>query len=211
MADIIAFINLKGGTTKTTSSVFTAHVEHELGRRVLFVDADPQGSALSWNEDAPTPFPFTVIGLATKQLHNELQDFIAGFDVVVVDTPPLEQKSGIVISALRVATLAIVPVAPTPIEYKRLAAVVETVNDAADLRADGKPVPLAVLLTRTVANAASTSIYRDRITGDGLTVLRPNVGRLEQFSQADGDNISNAAATAYGDAVRELQERGLIK
>ncbi|GJF03602.1 ParA family protein [Pseudonocardia sp. D17] len=209
--DIVAFINFKGGTTKTTSAVFTAHVLHELGRRVLYVDSDPQGSALSWNEDAPQPFPFTVIGLPTKALHNELRDFAAGYDAVVIDTPPLEQKSGVVVSALRVATLAVVPVAPTPIEYKRLALAVETVNDVADLRADGQPPPLAVLLTRTIPNAISTSTYRDQITNDGLLVIGSTVGRLEIFSQADGDNITNATATAYGDAVAELQHRGLIK
>lgn len=211
MPDIIAFINLKGGTTKTTSSVFAAHVLHEQGKRVLFVDGDPQGSALSWNEDAPDGFPFTVIGLPTNKLHNELQDFASGYDAVVIDTPPLEQKSGIVVAALRIATLVIVPTAPTPTEYKRVARVAEVVDDAAGLRLDGDPVPFAVLLTRTVANAASTAIWRDRLTEDGRFVLRANVGRLEQFSQADGDNITNASATAYGDAVSELQERGYIK
>ncbi len=211
MPDILAFINLKGGTTKTTSSVFTAHVLHEQGRRVLFVDGDPQASALSWNEDAPDGFPFTVIGLPTNKLHNELQDFAAGYDAVVIDTPPLEQKSGIVVAALRIATVAIVPTAPTPTEYKRVARVAEVIDDAAGLRLDGNPVPFAVLLTRTVANAASTAIWRDRLTEDGRLVLRANVGRLEQFSQADGDNITNASATAYGDAVSELQERGYIK
>lgn len=211
MADILAFINLKGGTTKTTSAVFAAHVLHEQGRRVLLVDADPQASALSWNEDSPEPFPFTVVGLPTNQLHNTLQDFIPGYDVVVIDTPPLEQKSGIVVSALRIASVAVSPVAPTPIEYKRVPAVVETIHDVAGLRPDGQPVPYVVLLTRTVANAVSTTTYRDQLTADGLTVLRPNVGRLELFSQAESENITNASATAYGDAVKELQERGLIK
>ncbi len=206
--EIIAVVNLKGGTGKTTSSVFLAHALHEQGRRVLLVDADPQGSALSWNEDAPEPFPFGVVGLPTKELHRQLQDYI-GQDVnaVVIDTPPLEQKSGIVLSALRVATLVVVPMAPTPIEYKRLGAVAETIRDAADFRADGQAVPMAVLLTRTVPNASSTEVWREQIAADGLWCLRAEVRRLELFAQADGDNIKEAGATAYGEALTELLQR----
>lgn len=208
---IIAVINLKGGTGKTTSAVFLAHALHEQGRKVLLVDADPQGSALSWNEDAPEKFPFGVIGLATKDMHGQLRDHV-GQDVnaVVIDTPPLEQKSGIVVSALRIATLAVVPVAPTPIEYKRLSQVAEVVRDAAELRADGLPVPMAVLLTRTIPNASSTEAYREQIRADGLWCLRTEVRRLELFSQADGDNVVNASATAYGDAISEMLEKEAV-
>lgn len=210
MTQVIAFINLKGGTTKTTSAVFTAHALHEQGRRVLLADADPQGSALSWNEDAPEPFPFTTVGLPTKELHSQLRDFMAGYDVVVLDTPPLEQRSGIVVSALRVATLAVVPMAPTPMEYKRLVRVRETVADAADFRPDGTPVPLVVLFTRTVANASSTEVWRHQVTEDGADVLTATIGRRERYAQADGDNITGAASTEYGDAVNELIGKGLI-
>jgi chromosome partitioning protein len=208
---IIAVINLKGGTGKTTSAVFLAHALHEQGRKVLLVDADPQASAQSWNEDAPEPFPFGVIGLPTKDLAGQLQDYV-GQDVnaIVIDTPPLEQKSGIVVSALKIATLAVVPVAPTPIEYKRLGQVAEVAADVAGLRPDGKPVPMAVLLTRTVPNASSTEAYRQQIRDDGLWCLRTEVRRLELFAQADGDNVDGASATAYGDAIAEMFEREVV-
>lgn len=208
---VIAVINLKGGTSKTTSAVFLAHALHEQGRKVLLVDADPQGSALSWNEDAPQPFPFGVVGLPTKELHRQLRDFV-GQDVnaVVIDTPPLEQKSGIVTSALRVATLALVPVAPTSIEYTRLGQVHEIVQDAAEFRVDGEPVPLAVLLTRTVPNATSTDAYRQQIRADGLWCLCTEVRRLEYFGQAYGENVKDAHNTAYGDAIKEMLEKEVV-
>ena len=44
----IAFVLQKGGTGKTSVSVTTAHQAATAGRRVLLVDADPQGSASSW-------------------------------------------------------------------------------------------------------------------------------------------------------------------
>lgn len=208
---IIAVVNLKGGTGKTTTSVFLAHALHELGRRVCLVDADPQGSALGWNDDALDPLPFEVRGLATTRLHQQLQDHLsADVDAVVIDTPPLEEKAGIVASALRVATLVIVPLAPTPIEYKRLADVVQAVEDSGSYRASGEAPPLAVLLSRTHPTASSTEVYRKQATADDLWVLKPHVVKLEAFAQAYGDNITGALNTAYGDAVRELIETGVI-
>lgn len=199
----LAVVNLKGGTGKTTSSAYTAHVLHEVGHRVLVVDSDPQGSALTWHESAEWPFP--VVGLPSGKLHREIAGVTGDrFDAVVVDTPPSEHHSGIVVSALRAATHVIVPMAPTPAEYERLRALRSLIDDAAELRPDGRPPIVAVLLVRTVAGAASTGAYRELLTEDGWTVLRPTVGRLERYAQAFGGPIERALATGYGDAVAEL-------
>lgn len=44
MARVIAFVNQKGGVTKTTSVANTGAALAELGRRVLVIDADPQAN-----------------------------------------------------------------------------------------------------------------------------------------------------------------------
>ena len=205
---VLAVVNLKGGSTKTTTAAFLAHVLYEQGQRVILVDADPQGSALAW-ADAAGGWPLPVVGMATKGLHRDLRGVVGpDRDVVVIDTPPLEDHSGIVMSALRVATDVLVPLAPTPIEVDRMSAVREAITAAADLRPGGEPPRVAVLLTRTVPNAVSTPTWRQALSFAGDRVLKTQVGRLERFSQAYGDPIERASATAYGDVVAELWNEG---
>lgn len=199
----LAVVNLKGGSGKTTTAAFVAHALHERGLRVLAVDADPQGSLLSWQETAGWPFP--CVALPSAELHRDVPG-VAGdwFDVVVVDTPPTEHGRPIALSAVRAATHVLVPVAPTPVEYQRLAALATLFEDATDLRPDGQPPAVGVLLVRTVAGAASTAVYRQVMTRDGWPVLRGHVARLERFAMAFGEPIELATHTGYGDAVAEL-------
>lgn len=192
----VAVVNLKGGTGKTTLSAFLAHALAEDGHRVLGVDTDPQGSLLRWAELAEWALP--VAALPVKTVHRQLGG-IADHEIVVIDTPPLEDQHGIVMSVLRIADLVLIPCGPTPLEYERLSSVSHALADAADLRPDGCAPEVAVVLTRTVAGAASTAVYREAITEAGFTVLPGEVRRLERYAQAYGDQITNAQASAYGD------------
>jgi len=199
----IVVANLKGGSTKTTSAAFVLHALQEASMKTIGVDADGENeSLLRWSEAGERTIP--VIGLSVNDLHRKLPGIVGErYNAVVIDTPPMKERLGVVASAIRLATHVLVPMAPTAIEYGRLPAIREVVDDTAALRT-GPPPELAVVFTRTVPNAASTEVYRQVIRDDGVRVLAPTVGRLERYAQAYGLPIANAAATAYGDIVAEL-------
>lgn len=202
---VLAIANLKGGSSKTTTAAFLAHALAEAELSVLVVDADPQGSIQRWSQDAEWKIP--VIGLPVRTIHAQGPGIWGKYDVVIIDTPPLEEKASIVNSALRSADVVLVPTAPTPIEVERLAAVKETLEEIGPLRPSGEPPAAFVLLTRTIPNAASTGVWREDLTKAGWTVLKTHVGRLESLSQAYGDPIVDASfKTAYGPVADELLE-----
>lgn len=199
---VITVVNLKGGSTKTTTAAHLLHVLAESGLMVLGVDADPENeSLLRWSELASWSLP--VIGLPVRDLHRKLAAVTRGVDAVVIDTPPMESAKGIVASALRAASHVVVPMSPTPMDFDRLSAVLDVIADTSSLQET--PAVTAVLLTRVVTGAVSGDVYAE-LAADQVPVLRPRVARLERFSQSFGQPITDALNTAYGDAIGQLLE-----
>jgi chromosome partitioning protein len=116
----VAFANLKPGTTKTTSAVMLAAEFHRRDLSVLLVDNDPAGSALRW-ADLANGFPWQVIGMPTRQISRELPALTKRMDpdVVIIDTPQMEDHADKARAALTVTDHWIVPVAPAGIEVDR--------------------------------------------------------------------------------------------
>jgi AAA domain len=61
MAHVIAFLNPKGGTGKTTLSINLARALQQSGYRVLIVDSDPQGMARDWSQASQSGTPSGLV------------------------------------------------------------------------------------------------------------------------------------------------------
>lgn len=187
----IAFVNAKPGTGKTTSAVWLAHAFHEAGYPVLLADADPAESAVEWADQAGA-FPFRHLALPSKSLDKRIREYVNADDVVIVDSPQLEDSPGIARAVLRYADEVVVPCAPTTIEISRT---VPVLGDIAAVNAErGIPARCCVLLNRTVAHANSTSAAREALSAAGFAVLGMTVPRLEIYAQSFGAPVESAGA-----------------
>jgi chromosome partitioning protein len=209
----LALANLKPGTGKTTSAVWLAHVFAQAGNSVLLVDADPSGSALEWSDLAAmdpriTPqeaFPFRIVALPSRELHRRLPEIARDDDVVIIDTPQLEDHAGIARSALRYADEIVIPCAPTPIEINRTTPIRAEIADVQEMRVT--PVRSAVLLNRSVARAHSTADARQALEGLGFEVLATAVPRLEVYAQSFGLPVKDAGLDVWRQVARDLIAR----
>src|SRR5271169_1701243 len=206
----LALANLKPGTGKTTSAVWLAHAFAQSGNSVLLVDADPSGSALEWSDLAAldprvTPqeaFPFRLVALPSRELHRRLPGIARDDDVVIIDTPQIEDHAAIARSALRYADEIVIPCAPNPIEINRTTPVRQEI---AEVRAFcGKPGRSAVLLNRCIARAHSTSDAREALEGLGYDVLATAVPRLEVYAQSFGMPVKQARCHVWRQVARDL-------
>lgn len=198
---VIAVANLKGGSSKTTTSAYLAHAFTERGLSVLLVDADAQRSTIRWSEAAEWEIP--TVGLPVKNLHTRLPGIVrSDTDVVVIDTPPLLENAGAVYSALRIADLVVIPCAPTGSEVDVLPDTWGAIEELEPVRQE--PATAAVLFTRTIANALSTGNYRQAIEESGHRVLGATIPRRERFAQSFATPITDVGE--YAAVAAELLE-----
>lgn len=212
---VLTVANHKGGAGKTYTAAYMSHALDELGYRVLGIDADPQASLLKWEANSPEAWPLDVMGKPTNNLHRDLAGMTGSrYDVVVIDTPGHrpgsgDTTSGIIASALRVATFVVVPLAPSGIEYEEVKPLLRSIADSGPLRPSGEPPEYAVLLTRATPNTVTLAVFREELEKDGVPVLPGFVGARQSYIRNWKNNIHGALATGYGDAVRYiLGERG---
>ena len=210
----LALANLKPGTGKTTSAVWLAHVFAQAGNSVLLVDADPSGSALEWSDLAAmfpglappqAAFPFRIVALPSRELHRRLPEIARDDDVVIIDTPQLEDHAGIARSALRYVDEILVPCAPSPIEINRTTPVRDEIAEVRAVRE--KPARSAVLLNRCITRAHSTVDAREALLGLGYDVLNTAVPRREIYAQSFGMPIKQTGLEVWRQVARDLVER----
>jgi chromosome partitioning protein len=172
----LAVVNLKGGTGKTTSATALAFALNTRGRTLL-VDADPQGSALAWSEEAGFPFPTT--GLPARDLHTRLVQIGADYDHIVIDTPPGIQA--VVRSAVLSADTVLIPLSPSGVELRQMA---PTFQLLAELEPH-TPV-LRVLLTQVHPRTVASRVARDLLMHVEVPLLTTEVPHRQSYRTAFG-------------------------
>ncbi len=190
----LAVLNLKGGTGKTTSAVFLSGGLNLDGPTML-IDADPQGSALSWSE-AAGGFEFPVVSLPVRDLHRRVPQLARGYKHLVIDTPPGDE--GIVRSALLSADLALIPIPPSLMDLDRLMPTLELLSEVEPLN----PVRVLVLLTRVRRNTRSARAAREALAELGMPVMETEIPLKEAYAAAFGLPLERLYE--YELAAREL-------
>jgi chromosome partitioning protein len=200
---IIALAGQKGGSGKTTTAIALASEWLGQGRRVLLVDADPQGSTTTFASvaaEAAVPAP-TIVAMGPG-LHRpeQLPALAADYEVTIIDCPP--RHGEIMRAALMVADLVVLPCGPSAVDAWALGASVDLITEARIVRPN---LVAVVLLTKVVARTAIGTAARDVLTSSGLPVLASEMHYRVTYQEAPAAGLGPTKYAPTSPAADEVR------
>lgn len=205
---VIAVLNQKGGSGKTTIATHLARALQLEGRDVLLVDSDPQGSARDWaavREDQPV----TVVGIDRPTIGRDLKS-VARQEFVVIDGAP--QAADLAVSAIKAADFVLIPVQPSPYDIWATAELVDLVKQRIEVT-DGA-LQAAFVVSRAIKGTRIGAEVAEALSGYELPVLEARITQrvIYPSTAAAGTTVldrepNGSAAAEVRDLAREIIQK----
>lgn len=192
MARIISFLNPKGGVTKTTTALGVSAGIKRRGFKNVLCESDFQLSIGNWYVEGVTEFDVTET--TTEKAIYSIPKALKDYDYIVIDG--LANNMSLTAAILMVSDLVIVPVAPSPMDYASMSALLAAIEARKAL----KPLDARFLITKKKARSKLTTMLREDLKELGLPVLKTQISDSEivKFATREGrtifdDRSSNAS------------------
>jgi chromosome partitioning protein len=203
-AKVFSITQQKGGVGKTTLTAHLAVLWARRGRRVAALDIDPQGSLTDWYEartktlgEDGTP-GLTVRPLAAARVATDVDRLARDHDIVLIDCPPHGETEAR--SAIRRASLVLVPVQPSPLD---LWATRPTLDLAAKAE---RPVLLVLNRASLRTHLAATMITR--LGEYRVRVARAVLGNRVLFAECMERGLTAPEIRPRSLAAQEIRKLG---
>ena len=196
---VIAVLNQKGGSGKTTIATHLARALQLAGAEVLLVDSDPQGSARDWaavREDQP----LTVVGIDRPTIDRDVKA-IGRRDFVVIDGAP--QAADLAVSAIKAADFVLIPVQPSPYDIWATADLVELVKQRIEVT-DGR-LQAAFVVSRAIKGTRIGGEVAEALAGYELPILESRITQRVSYPGTAAAGTTVLESEPEGDAAREVQ------
>lgn len=204
----IGLLNQKGGVGKTTLAVHIADALARKKKRVLLVDADPQGSALDWAASRASDPLFPVAGLPKASIHKELPSLAEGYDIVIIDGPP--RVYDVARSAIMASDLVLIPVQPSPYDVWAAKEIVDLIHEATVYKPDLKA---AFVINRKIVNTALGRDVSEALSDYPLPLMETAICQRVALAEsaAQGQTVfetapDNPAAAEITKLTKEIME-----
>lgn len=192
---IVATVNTKGGTAKTTTTIALANelAIRNPDARILVGDLDKQGSATEWADlarDNGTPLPFQVDVCNIKRLPR-IASQLSAQDALFIDTPPGD--SAAIQAAIEVADFVIIPTLASGLDTSRVWETLRTL--------DGSQMH-AVLLTSVRLGTNLFDQTKAAFDSEGISRFDTVIPLRESIRASYGYRPTHDGA--YGDVLTEM-------
>jgi len=197
---VIAVLNQKGGSGKTTIATHLARALQLDGSDVLLVDSDPQGSARDWaavRED----HPLTVVGIDRPTIDRDVKNIARKVEFVVIDGAP--QAADLAVSAIKAADLVLIPVQPSPYDIWATAELVDLVKQRIEVT-DGR-LQAAFVVSRAIKGTRIGGEVTEALAGYELPVLDARITQRVSYPGTAASGTTVLESEPNGDAAAEVR------
>lgn len=191
-AKIITIAQQKGGAGKTTLAAHLA-LAWAAASRVAIIDIDPQASLATWfrlrRERLGALAPgIEVAALGGWRVAGEVERQARSHDIVVIDSAPHAETEARI--AVRLASLVLVPVQPSPMDVWATRPTLELARQ--------ERVPALLVLNRVPARANLTEAMASELDALGVPVATAQIGNRVALASAlaEGKGIIEAAPSS---------------
>jgi chromosome partitioning protein len=199
--NIIAVLNQKGGSGKTTIATHLARALQLNGADVLLVDSDPQGSARDWSA-AREDQPLTVVGIDRPTIDRDIKNLALKVDFVIIDGAP--QAADLAVSAIKAADLVLIPVQPSPYDIWATADLVDLVKQRIEVT-DGK-LRAAFVVSRAIKGTRIGSEVTSALSDYDLPILKSRITQRVAYPSTAANGMTVLEADSESDAAEEIRQ-----
>lgn len=201
MGFVIAVLNQKGGSGKTTLASHLARAAAIDGLRVLLVDGDKQGSLRDWHA-AGDGCGLDLVAADTAQALATVPNLASGFDLVLVDGMPSATANAA--AAVRGADAVLIPVQPSPLDLWAAGELVDLVKQRQELT--GGALRAGLVISRAIVGSKLEAEVQAALADFGIDVLEGRTHQRVVYPSAMARGLTALDTEPEGAASLEIKQ-----
>jgi len=185
---IISFVNQKGGVGKTTTAINLAIGLKKKNYNLVFIDADPQGSAIQWH---------AIEGNKSFEILHHPSPI---YDYIIIDAPPA--IGDISKAILAVTDLAIIPLSPSALDVWSCWGTLKMIDEIRPLNSD---IEVKLLINRKIPGTRIGRDSREAMKEFQMDVFNTELCQRVAFIDAMTSGVSVMQYAPHSKAAGEIE------
>lgn len=196
---IISFVNQKGGVGKTTTAINLAIGLKKKNYNLVFIDADPQGSAIQWHAIEGNK-SFEILHHPSPIHATDIRQLSMNYDYVIIDAPPA--IGDISKAILAVTDLAIIPLSPSALDVWSCWGTLKMIDEIRPLNSD---IEVKLLINRKIPGTKIGRDSREAMEEFQMDVFNTELCQRVAFIDAMTSGVSVMQYAPHSKAAGEIE------
>lgn len=196
---IISFVNQKGGVGKTTTAINLAIGLKKKNYNLVFIDADPQGSAIQWHAIEGNK-SFEILHHPSPIHATDIRQLSMNYDYVIIDAPPA--IGDISKAILAVTDLAIIPLSPSALDVWSCWGTLKMIDEIRPLNSD---IEVKLLINRKIPGTKIGRDSREAVKQFQMDVFNTELCQRVAFIDAMTSGVSVMQYAPHSKAAGEIE------